>query len=54
LKKVQVSRLGKGGGQVFTRDIDAVLTKGQRDQDLEVMEGDLIYIPAKLFNMTPG
>jgi protein involved in polysaccharide export with SLBB domain len=50
--KVKITRKGKDGKQqTFVRDIGAVLEKGKLDQDLEVKDGDYIFVPQRLISI---
>lgn len=51
-KRVKITRKGPDGKQQsFERDIGSVLEKGNIDQDMEVQDGDYIFVPQRLITM---
>jgi len=49
--RVQVTRTDKSGKTLkFTVDVDAILYKGKREKDLELLPGDYINVPQKPIN----
>jgi polysaccharide export outer membrane protein len=49
-RKVKVTRKGRGGTDNSIVDVKAVLEDGNLSQDREVQDGDLIFVPRRLFN----
>ena len=50
-KHVRVTREGKGGAgdhQIFVVDVYKILNQGERDKDMVLEPGDLVYIPERL------
>ena len=49
--KVQVTRTDKGGKvERFVVDVKSILDGGHREKDVELMDGDYINVPQRLFN----
>ena len=49
--RVQVTRTDKNGQtQKFTVDVDAIIIKGKREKDVELLPGDYINVPQRPFN----
>jgi protein involved in polysaccharide export with SLBB domain len=51
MRSVKVTRQNRdGGSETFKVDVKAVLEKGQLDEDVEVRDGDKIFVPQRLIN----
>jgi protein involved in polysaccharide export with SLBB domain len=46
LKKVTLTRLEKGETEKYTIDVDKIIKKGIKDDDMEIKPDDSIYLPA--------
>ncbi len=49
-RKVRVTRKGRGASENSIVDVKAVLEDGNLSQDREVQDGDMIFVPRRLFN----
>lgn len=52
LRKVKLVRKNKNGtSQTFIIDVKAVIQEGQTEKDMELQDGDSIFVPQRLFTM---
>jgi protein involved in polysaccharide export with SLBB domain len=47
MRKVKITRRNKSGGppEVFIKDVKAILQEGQTDKDMQLQDGDQIFVP---------
>ena len=52
LRKVKLVRKNKNGtSQTFIIDVKAIIQEGQTEKDMELQDGDSIFVPKRLFTM---